>query len=279
MEPSMQPSSDTNIISSIEDLVSSGMEEITSSDTVSGEEPSSPTAATLSELECIDNTPVIWGPGVSYNSENRPTAPCELQDKYGKFSTYFIAENSPKIYLTFDEGYENGYTAKILDVLKEKNVSAVFFVTMPYVKTNPDLIKRMIDEGHIVGNHSSKHLAQPSLTLDKAIEEYMSLHEYVKENFNYTMTLFRAPQGEFSERSLALGHALGYKNILWSFAYADYDVNNQPDPTAALEKIVKRAHNGEIMLLHAVSKTNTEILGKVIDKLREDGYTFCRFDL
>ena len=277
-QPSVS-SSQPNIISSMEDMVSSKINEITSSDTASGEEPSSPTAAKLSEIECIDNTKVTWGPGVSYNSENRPTAPCELQEKYGEYSAYFIAENTANIYLTFDEGYENGYTAKILDVLKKKNVSAVFFVTMPYVKSNPDLIRRMIDEGHIVGNHSNKHLIQHTLSLEDAAEEYISLHDYVKENFNYTMTLFRPPQGEFSERSLALGQALGYKNVMWSFAYADYDINNQPDPEKAFQKIVSRAHNGEIMLLHAVSKTNAEILGRVIDELRCEGYTFCKFDL
>ena len=163
--------------------------------------------------------------------------------------------------------------------LKKKMSAPFFFVTMPYVKGNPDLIKRMIGEGHIIGNHSSKHLVMPSLSIEDATDEYMKLHDYIKENFNYEMTLFRPPEGKFSEQSLALGKALGYKNILWSFAYADYDVNNQPDNQEALEKIIKRAHNGEIMLLHAVSKTNTEILGDLIDRLRNEGYTFCKFDL
>ena len=275
-------SSDSNIMSSIEDAISSEIDEMTSSDTsstASGEEFSSPTAAELSEIESLDNTTVVWGPGTLYNEDKRPAAPCDLQNKYGELGAYFISENIPNIYLTFDEGYENGYTPKILDVLKEKNVSAVFFVTMPYVKGNPDLIKRMIDEGHIIGNHSSKHLVMPSLSIEDATDEYMKLHDYIKENFNYEMTLFRPPEGKFSEQSLALGKALGYKNILWSFAYADYDVNNQPDNQEALEKIIKRAHNGEIMLLHAVSKTNTEILGDLIDRLRNEGYTFCKFDL
>ncbi len=275
-------SSDSGVISSMEDAISSEMDEMSSSDassTASGEELSSPTAAELSEIQSLNNTTVIWGPGTIYNNEERPTAPCDLQKKYEEFGAYFIAENTPNIYLTFDEGYENGYTPQILDVLKEKNVSAVFFVTMPYVKGNPDLIKRMINEGHIIGNHSNKHLVMPNLSIEDATEEYMTLHEYVKENFNYEMTLFRPPEGKFSEQSLALGKVLGYKNILWSFAYADYDVNNQPEKQAALDKIVKRAHNGEIMLLHAVSKTNTEILGDVIDQLRDKGYTFCKFDL
>ncbi len=278
----MGTSSDSGVISSMEDAISSEMDEMTSSDTsstASGEELSSPTAAQLSEIQSLDSTTVLWGPGTIYNKENRPVAPCDLQKKYGGFGAYFIAENTSNIYLTFDEGYENGYTSQILDVLKEKNVSAVFFVTMPYVKGNPDLIERMINEGHIVGNHSNKHLVMPELSIEEATDEYMKLHEYVKENFNYEMTLFRPPEGKFSEQSIALGKALGYKNVLWSFAYADYDINNQPEKQAALEKIVKRAHNGEIMLLHAVSKTNTEILGDVIDQLRNKGYTFCKFDL
>lgn len=278
----MGTSSDSGVISSMEDAISSEMDEMTSSDTsstASGEELSSPTAAQLSEIQSLDSTTVLWGPGTIYNKENRPVAPCDLQKKYGELGAYFIAENTSNIYLTFDEGYENGYTSQILDVLKEKNVSAVFFVTMPYVKGNPDLIERMINEGHIVGNHSNKHLVMPELSIEEATDEYMKLHEYVKENFNYEMTLFRPPEGKFSEQSIALGKALGYKNVLWSFAYADYDINNQPEKQAALEKIVKRAHNGEIMLLHAVSKTNTEILGDVIDQLRNEGYTFCKFDL
>ncbi len=282
-QSSMPTSSIGDTISSIEDVISSEMEELTSSietsSTESGEEPSSPTVADLAAIEMLDSTVVLWGPGTIYNKEERPVAPCDLQEKYGELGAQFIAENNSNIYLTFDEGYENGYTPQILDILKEKNVSAVFFVTMPYVKGNPDLIKRMIDEGHIIGNHSNKHLVMPSLSIEDAKNEYMILHEYVKENFNYEMTLFRPPEGKFSEQSLALGKALGYKNVLWSFAYADYDVNNQPDKKAALEKIIKRAHNGEIMLLHAVSKTNTEILGDVIDQLRSKGYTFCKYDL
>lgn len=275
-------SSDSNVISSIEDAISSEIDEMTSSDTsstTSGEELSSPTAAELLEIKSLDSSTVLWGPGTLYNDEKRPTAPCQLQEKYSNLGAQFIFDNEPNIYLTFDEGYENGYTPKILDVLKEKNVSAVFFVTMPYVKSNPDLIRRMINEGHVVGNHSAKHLAMPTLSIEKATEEYMQLHDYVKEEFNYEMTLFRPPEGKFSEQTLALGKTLGYTNILWSFAYSDYDVNNQPDNEVALKKIIDRAHNGEIMLLHAVSRTNTEILPDVIDELRKKGYTFCKFEL
>lgn len=247
---------------------------------VSGEDSTSPTAALpLSEIEKINNDCVTWGPGTFVDSDNRPTACVSLQEKYAKYSTYFIAPNSKKVYLTFDEGYENGYTAQILDTLKEKNVKAVFFVTMPYVKSQPELIRRMIDEGHTVGNHSNKHPSMPNVSFEQAQSEYTVLHEYIKENFNYEMTLFRAPQGEFSERTLALGQKLGYTNVFWSFAYNDWDVNKQPEPQSALNKITGRVHNGAILLLHAVSKTNTEILGDAIDAIRKNGFEFAEFPI
>lgn len=246
---------------------------------VSGEESASPTAALpLTDVEKLDNTSVTWGPGTFFDDKNRPTACVSLQESYGKYSAYFLGEDTNKIYLTFDEGYENGYTSQILNVLKEKNVQAVFFVTMPYAKSQPDLIRRMIDEGHIVGNHSNKHPAMPTVSFEQAQSEYTILHEYIRENFDYTMFLFRPPQGLFSERILALGQTLGYSNVLWSFAYNDWNPENQPDPEKAFEKITSRFHNGEIMLLHAVSKTNTEILGRVIDKAREEGFEFASFE-
>lgn len=183
------------------------------------------------------------------------------------------------IYLTFDEGYENGYTDSILDTLKEKNVTAVFFVTMPYVKQNPNLVQRMIDEGHIVGNHTVNHPSMPEVTSDEKLKkEIMDLHEYVKENFNYEMSFLRPPKGEYSERTVKISLDLGYKTVLWSAAYDDWDVNKQGRLDYARGMIINNLHNGCVMLLHAVSKDNTELLSEVIDTVRNLDYEFCSLE-
>ncbi|MCI5970179.1 MAG: polysaccharide deacetylase family protein [Oscillospiraceae bacterium] len=220
-----------------------------------------------------------YGQGNAVDSDNRPLTAVSLQEQYKNLGALFIGEKSDKIYLTFDEGYENGYTSKILDVLKEKNCTAVFFVTMDYAKKNPDLIRRMIDEGHVVGNHSVNHYSMPTLSDADCANEIINLHKYMRENFDYEMYLFRPPMGEYSERSLAIAQKLGYKTMLWSFAYRDWLADNQPDKAYAKNLIAKKIHGGGIFLLHAVSKTNTEILGDVIDDFRYHGYTVKAFEL
>ena len=245
------------------------------------QEPSAPAMGTdFNSLSSLSAKAQGWGQGVEVNDKNQPTGCTMFQEKYGKYNAYYIASDSGNnIYLTFDEGYENGYTSQILDVLKEKNCSAVFFVTYDYVCKNPDLIQRMIDEGHIVGNHSYSHPHFPQIPLEEAQEDVVSLHEYMEENFDYTMTLFRFPYGEFSEQMLGLMDSLGYKTLFWSWAYKDWETDNQPDPAAALEKITKAEHPGAIYLLHAVSETNTAVLGDAIDHMRENGYEVAKFDL
>lgn len=181
------------------------------------------------------------------------------------------------IYLTFDEGYENGYTSKILDVLKEKNVKAVFFVTSYYLENNPNLIKRMVSEGHIVGNHSKSHLSMPTLTSDKDKfnEEFTDVeNKYTNITGVEMKKLFRPPMGEYSQKSLVMTNDFGYKTVFWSFAYNDWDTENQPNADYAKNKILDNLHDGSILLLHAVSKTNTEILGDIIDSARNLGYEF-----
>ena len=147
---------------------------------------------------------------------------------------------------------------------------------MDYVKQNPDLIRRMIDEGHVVGNHSVTHPAKglPSQSIDTQAEELMALHRYVQETFDYDMYLFRYPAGIYSEQSLALVQQLGYRSVFWSFAYRDWVTDDQPEPTAALQKVTERLHPGAIYLLHAVSATNTQIMGDFIDAARQQGYVF-----
>jgi len=233
----------------------------------------------LPELSQYDNTQVTWGPGHQMDGENRPAACVGLQEKYGdKGALFLMPKGEKRVYLTFDEGYENGYTEKILDELKEKDCPAVFFVTYDYVCRNPELVQRMVDEGHVVGNHSMHHPNMTTVDADTAVREIAELHNYVAENFNFQMSLFRPPEGAFSERSLVIAQALGYQTALWSFAYADWNPDNQMDPGQALPKVTGAAHDGAVYLLHAVSETNTKILPDVIDALREAGYTLARLD-
>lgn len=255
-------------------------EEITTEEPTT-EEPETPAAVTFEgDIYSLSNESVTWGVGVHTYDDNRPVSPVQLQEKYGeKYAVEFIKEDEKNIYLTFDEGYENGYTGQILDVLKEKKVKAVFFITMPYAKEEPELIKRMIDEGHVVGAHSVTHPSDgmPSLSVEEQINEYKELEKYVEENFGYKMYLFRPPTGAFSEQSLAVAQSCGYRSIMWSFAYRDYYVDDQMPVAEALENAVGKLHNGAIYLLHAVSKTNADMLGEFIDRTQAAGYTFKEY--
>lgn len=192
-----------------------------------------------------------------------------------KYKAYYIGDTSKKvIYLTFDEGYENGYTGPILDVLKKQNVKASFFVVKPYVDSNPDLIKRMVNEGHLVCNHSHHHPSMASIhDKEKFNKELSAVEESFKKITDKEMPkYFRPPMGKYSEQSLKFTQDYGYKTIFWSFAYADWDPKKQPSHNAAKKKILDKTHNGAIMLLHAVSKTNAEILDDLISEWKKQGY-------
>ncbi len=179
------------------------------------------------------------------------------------------------MYLTFDNGYEyKNLTANILDTLKAKNVKAAFFVTLSYAKQNPQLIKRMIDEGHIVGNHSATHPSFPDLTRSQMAQEIVTLENYFRENFSYTSEYFRFPSGEYSECALELVTSIGFKSIFWSVAYSDWDTANQNGGDYAFSTVVSRFHPGAVILLHAVSQDNSDALGKIIDEAHNQGYTF-----
>lgn len=270
---SMPSSSNEGVMSDLEDAASDAMSKVESAVT--------PTMSTdFNKIGALDTQQVKWGPGVAVNEENRTTACIGLQEQYEKYSAYFIAPTGTgKFYLTFDEGYENGYTPQILDVLKEKNAKAVFFVTMPFVKSCPELIQRMIDEGHTVGNHTNHHWNPTQKSLEQASQDIRDLDTYMKENFNYQMTLYRPPEGAFSNQVLAMVQQMGYSTVLWSFAYADWDPNNQPGTDVAMARTTKFIHEGAIYLLHAVSKDNAAILGDFIDAVRAKNLEIAPFDL
>ena len=230
-------------------------------------------------VSTLSNKVNAWG-FVRQKNEARPQFAAQYTKVLDDYEGIYAGNPEEKvIYLTFDEGYENGYTGAILDTLKEKDCPATFFVTKPYVKQNQELVKRMIDEGHIVGNHTVNHPSMPEVTDDEKLKsEVTGLHDYVKELFGYEMEYLRPPKGEYSERTVAISKNLGYKTVLWSSAYDDWDVNKQDRLDYAKKMIVNYVHNGCVMLLHAVSKDNTALLGEVIDELRAKGYVFKSLD-
>lgn len=229
------------------------------------------------ELMQLDNTRNGYGHGTARDSLNRPTVAASVQETVAEYGGVFIAPPSNYIFLTFDLGYENGYTGKILDTLAQKNVKGVFFVTMSYCKRNPDIVKRIINEGHVLGNHSVNHKSMPTLSIAEMRSEIQGLHDYIKNTYGYEMFLFRPPMGEYSIRVLAVAQSLGYQSMNWSFAYRDWETANQPDENYARQLMINDAHGGAIYLIHAVSKTNEAVLGDVIDGIRAKGFELARY--
>ncbi|MDO4563092.1 MAG: polysaccharide deacetylase family protein [Clostridia bacterium] len=229
------------------------------------------------DFSSLSNTTNGWG--FKRQIPQRPgftSAETATMAKYG--CMYMGSPDEKVMYLTFDEGYENGYTPLILDTLREKNVRAAFFVTGPYLRQHADLVKRMVDEGHIVGNHTNNHQSLPSCSVEEIEEELLSLEKQYYDMFHLNMKYMRPPMGEYSERSLAVTASLGYTSVFWSSAYADWDTNAQKGADYAYRKVTENFHNGSVILLHAVSKDNTEALGEIIDTARDEGYEFRTLD-
>jgi len=225
------------------------------------------------EYETYPNT--MYGWGLKKNVNAPPEVPENIQNLLSSYGGIYIDPTPRTLYLTFDEGYENGYTAKILDVLKENNVKAAFFVTGPYLEKETELVKRMFDEGHVVGNHTVNHPSMPRLSgTEEVAKEITELADMCQEKYGQTMHFFRPPRGEYSERTLKISQDLGYTNVFWSFAYKDWEVNNQKGADYAYEQIKKGVHDGAVLLLHAVSKDNAEVLDRVIKDLKSEGYQF-----
>ena len=222
----------------------------------------------------LSNDTMRWYFKRAEEAHQPPTAQEEID--IAKYGAYFLGDVTQReLYLTFDEGYENGYTEKILDVLADKGVSAAFFVTKSYIAKNPELIKRMIDEGHVVGNHTVRHKSSPTLSEAEMIKELTEVAEYFKEVTGRDMPpFFRPPMGEYSERVLAIAQAQGYYTIFWSFAYEDWKENKQPGAAAAHKRVTDSLHNGAILLLHAVSSSNAEAMADIIDSAHAAGYQF-----
>ena len=202
-----------------------------------------------------------------------------IKDLLKQYNAIYENEEPGKnIYLTFDCGYENGYTTKILDALRANGVKAAFFITGGYLKQAPEVVEQMIKDGHIIGNHSVNHLSMPQLSVRDAKNEILGLERDFFDLFEQKMNYFRPPSGEFSRRSLAVTASLGYKSIFWSLAYEDWDTNNQHGKEFAYNKIVNGVRDGVIVLMHAVSKDNAEAMDSIIKELKKQGYEFKTLD-
>ena len=219
--------------------------------------------------------------GLSFQSQGSAPVGNATSDALAEYDAYYVGNtNDSVIYLTFDAGYESGDTAAILDALKKHNAPACFFVVSNYIETAPELVKRMVDEGHIVGNHTSTHPDMSKISDKAAFEKEL---KGVEEQFK-TLTgkdlpkFYRPPQGKFSEENLKQAKELGYKTIFWSLAYVDWYADNQPTHDEAFEKLIPRIHNGAIVLLHSTSSTNAEILDELLTKYEQMGYRFGSLD-
>ena len=219
--------------------------------------------------------------GLSFRQEGAPPIGNAGKDQLRQYQAAYIGNTNEKVlYLTFDAGYENGCTAKILDTLKEKQVPAAFFLVGNYIRQSPDLVRRMVAEGHTVGNHTMHHYDMSRLSDKTAFsKELTDLEALYKETVGQELPKFyRPPQGIYSEENLKMAQELGYKTLFWSLAYVDWNNDAQPTREAAFAKLLPRTHNGAVVLLHSTSKTNAEILGELIDKWKEAGYRFGTLD-
>lgn len=232
----------------------------------------------VSSSQSLSNKKIGWGIKRA-NNHKQPDLGVENTKIINKYDGICMGNSEmPYVYLTFDNGYEAGYTEKILNVLKENEVTAAFFITGHYVNTHPELVKRMIDEGHIVGNHTVNHKSMPDISNDEIKKEMMDLHNSIFEKFGYEMKYTRPPKGEYSERTINCTNSLGYKTVMWSFAYDDWDENKQGREEYGKKKILDNIHNGSVLLLHGTSKDNSNILDECIKEIKKMGYEFRGLD-
>ena len=238
------------------------------------------TGAVISQRNTAQNSISVMSSnnwGLSFQEEGKAPVIDADKEKLQELHAFYLGnEEDKKIYLTFDAGFENGNTEKILDALKENDVKAAFFLVGNYLETCPEIVKRMVKEGHIVGNHTYHHKNMEDLTTKESfMKELTDLEILYKEVIGNDMPKFyRPPQGKYSEEQLQWAKEQGYKTCFWSLAYVDWDEKQQPTKEQAMEKLIKRIHPGAIVLLHSTSSTNGEIIGEIIKEWKGMGYTF-----
>ncbi|MBQ4058166.1 MAG: polysaccharide deacetylase family protein [Lachnospiraceae bacterium] len=225
------------------------------------------------DYSLYDNTLYSWW---FKRNDNHEQSGCQEDFDITQYDAHYtVPVSEKKMYITFDCGYENGFTPGILDILKEEEVTAAFFVTQTFIRDNVDLVKRMKEEGHLVCNHTVTHPSMPSKSVEDQQKEMLTCESYMKEATGYDMDLFfRPPKGEYSKRTLQIAKDLGYTTVFWSMAYLDYDVNNQPSKQHVIDHFSKYYHPGAIPLLHNVSSANHDALQQIIQDLKKEGYAF-----
>lgn len=236
-------------------------------------------AAVLLTLAQLSQNVVQTGAwGLSFQKEGQtPSGPASTR-QLAQYDGVYVGNAEKKVlYLTFDAGYENGHTESILDTLKSHNVPAAFFLVGDYLERNADLVRRMVEDGHIVGNHTANHPDMSKIAEKKAFQaELTAVEDLFRQITGKELPKFyRPPQGVYSESNLKMAQEMGYKTVFWSLAYADWDNNKQPSREYALGKLLGRTHNGAVVLLHSTSKTNAEILDELLTKWEQAGYHFA----
>ena len=219
--------------------------------------------------------------GLSFRQENMPPVGPASAQELSRYRAAYLGDTQDKvIYLTFDAGYENGCTAQILDVLKDHNVPAAFFLVGNYMERNADLVRRMVEEGHIVGNHTMHHRDMSQLAEKNAFAAELTELEtlFTQITGQELPKYYRPPQGTYSQDNLVMARDMGYRTVFWSLAYVDWNNDKQPTPEEAFSKLLPRIHNGAVVLLHSTSRTNAQIMDELLTKWKDMGYTFGTLD-
>lgn len=230
--------------------------------------------AQAQEPQAVDVASYEWG--LSFQEENQPPVPNLSAEQLRPYDAYYCGDPTQKrLYLTFDAGYDNGNAGPILDALKKHNAPGAFFIVGTFIKEYPDLVKRMVAEGHTVGNHTYHHPNMTQKDQETFTQELQSVEQAFQELTGQPMPKFyRPPEGKFSDENLRWAQSLGYKTVFWSLAYVDWEPENQPSKEKAFSKLLPRTHEGAIVLLHSTSATNAAILDELLTKWEEMGYTF-----
>ena len=244
---------------------------------VSGSQEADKSSEAQIDPSSLPNTMFYWW---FKRNENHAAPEAQQEIDLTKYDAWYVKtevkDGEKPVFLTFDCGYENGYTPGILDVLQKHRAPAAFFVCKHFIEDQPDLIRRMKEEGHVVGNHTANHICMPENDDRTVREEIAENADYMKEATGYEMDpFFRPPKGEYSERTLQITKNMGYTTIFWSLAYVDYDINSQPGADYVINQFDQYIHPGAIPLIHNISESNAQALDTVLTNLENAGYTFC----
>lgn len=231
----------------------------------------------VNRLDAAEAATAITDWGLSFQTEGAPPVANASQEYLRNFDALYVGDtNKKEIYITFDAGFENGNTERILDALKKHGVKATFFLVGNYFETQPELVKRMAEEGHTIGNHTYSHPDMSKIGDIQSFQTELQKNEALYRDIlgSEMPKLYRPPQGKFCEENLKMAQQLGYSTVFWSLAYVDWYADDQPTPEQAFSKLLPRIHPGAVVLLHSTSSTNAEILDELLTKWEEAGYTF-----